>query len=55
LVEEVRLRKAAELIADSAKPIPMAQAEAREEIWTPDKDDDAEGSGESGKLWTPGG
>jgi trigger factor len=62
LVEEVRLRKAADLIANSAKPIPVAQAEARDAIWTPDKDEDgdspaSEGDGESetpGKLWTPG-
>jgi trigger factor len=60
LVEEVRLRKAAELIADSAKPIPMEQAEAREAIWTPDKDEAEpeaaeETAGEApGKLWTPG-
>jgi trigger factor len=62
LVEEVRLRKAAELIADSAKPIPVEQAEARDAIWTPDKDAEgdspsSEGEGESkapDKLWTPG-
>ncbi len=62
LREEVRLRKAAELIAETAKPIPVAQADAREAIWTPEKD---EASGETaaatgaeteapGKLWTPG-
>ena len=38
LRDEVRLRKAAELIADAAKPIPLEQAEAREKIWTPDKE-----------------
>ena len=62
LREEVRLRKAAELIADSAKPIPVEQAEAREAIWTPEKDEPeapdeggAEAEAESpGKLWTPG-
>jgi trigger factor len=62
LREEVRLRKAAELIADAAKPIPVAQADAREAIWTPEKGEEgdassAEGEPESetpGKLWTPG-
>lgn len=58
LRDEVRMRKAAELVAESAKPIPAAQAEAREEIWTPEKGEAAEGEGEGsdqpGKLWTPG-
>src|SRR5919197_4113727 len=51
LREELRLRKAAELIAGSARPIPQEQAAAREKLWTPEKER-AEGS-ESG-LWTPG-
>jgi trigger factor len=51
LRSELRLRKAADLIAGSAVPIPQGQAAAREQLWTPDKEK-AEG-GESG-LWTPG-
>jgi trigger factor len=51
LREDLRLRKAAELIASSARPIPQEQAAAREKLWTPEKER-AEGS-ESG-LWTPG-
>jgi trigger factor len=47
--EDIRARKAIELIADQAKPIPLAQAEAREQIWTPEKEREAAGS-----LWTPG-
>ena len=57
LRDEVRLRKAAELIAEQAKPIPKAQADAREAIWTPDKEseDQDEAAGEKrGELWTPG-
>jgi trigger factor len=57
LREEVRLRKAAELIAEQAKPIPKAQAEARDAIWTPDKEPEGEGEGAAekpGELWTPG-
>ncbi|HYH60930.1 MAG TPA: trigger factor [Solirubrobacterales bacterium] len=62
LREEVRLRKAAELIADSAKPIAVSAAEAREAIWTPEKgesepsaEDGEETESEApGKLWTPG-
>jgi len=33
--DEIRMRKASELIVAEAKPIPMAQAEAREKLWTP--------------------
>ncbi|HXE98946.1 MAG TPA: trigger factor [Solirubrobacterales bacterium] len=51
LREDLRMRKAAELIAGSATPIPQGQAAAREKLWTPEKER-AEG-GES-SLWTPG-
>ena len=58
LRDEVRLRKAAEVIADAAKPIPLEQEEAREKIWTPEKEKDEAAAGgkggESGGLWTPG-
>jgi trigger factor len=56
LRDEVRMRKAVDVIADSAKPIPIEQAEAREKIWTPDKEEGGEGeAGEKpGELWTPG-
>jgi trigger factor len=49
LREELRLRKAADVVAESAKPIPMEQAEAREKLWTPEKE-----RGPEGGLWTPG-
>lgn len=49
LREDLRARKAIELVADSATPIPLEQAEAREQIWTPEKEREAAGS-----LWTPG-
>jgi trigger factor len=45
LRDEVRMRKAAELIAEHAKPIPKAQAEAREAIWTPEKGEPDAGAG----------
>lgn len=48
--EDLRARKAMELVAESAKPIPKEQAEAREKIWTPEK----EQKEKSGELWTPG-
>ena len=51
LREELRLRGAAELIAEAAKPIPQEQAAARDKLWTPEKEK-PEGEG---SLWTPGG
>jgi trigger factor len=48
VVEDLKARKAIELVADSAKPIPLEQAEAREQIWTPEKEREA-----AGDLWTP--
>jgi hypothetical protein len=45
------MRKAVDLIVERAKPIPIEQAQAREDLWTPDKEEKAEGSGE---IWTPG-
>ena len=61
LRDEVRLRMAADVVAESATPIPVAQAAAREQIWTPDKEEPGESTAapgpeepEPGKLWTPG-
>jgi trigger factor len=50
LIEEIRMRKAAELIVEAAKPIEMDRAEAREKLWTPE----GEGRAAAGDLWTPG-
>jgi trigger factor len=47
--EDIRVRKAIDLVAESAQPIAMEQAEAREKLWTPEKEREAAGS-----LWTPG-
>jgi trigger factor len=47
--EDLRARKAIELVADAATPIPKEQAEAREKIWTPEKEKE-----KAGELWTPG-
>jgi trigger factor len=46
--DDIRFRKAIDLVAEAAKPIPLEQAEAREQIWTPEK-----GRKEAGSLWTP--
>jgi trigger factor len=54
--EDIRARKAIELVADAAKPIPKeeadarkGQAEAREKILAPEQ-----GQGKTSELWTPG-
>ncbi|MGH2922468.1 MAG: trigger factor [Solirubrobacterales bacterium] len=49
LAEDLRMRRALELIAEEANPIPIEQAEAREQIWTPESERE-----EKGALWTPG-
>ena len=46
--EDIAVRKAIDLIAESAKPIPLEQAEAREKIWTPEKEEE-----KPSELWTP--
>jgi trigger factor len=48
--EDIQVRKAIDLIAESAKPIPLEQAEAKEKIWTPEKEKEEE----KAELWTPG-
>jgi hypothetical protein len=48
--EDIRIRRAAEVVVDSATPIPLEQAEAREKLWTPEK----EQKERSGQIWTPG-
>ncbi len=58
LVEELRINKAADLVVDSAEPIAMDRAEAREKLWTPEGAGAGEGESGSGsgtsELWTPG-
>jgi trigger factor len=61
LREDLAARIAIELIAERAKPISVAQAQAREQLWTPGQEEAtptgaASGAGEgtaTGKLWTP--
>ena len=49
LREDLRLRKALDQVAGEVKRIPLAQAEARDAIWTPDKENPPTET----KLWTP--
>lgn len=48
LRKDLRMRRALESIAEKAKPIEIEKAEAREAIWTPEKERSEK------KLWTPG-
>jgi len=50
LREDLRLRAALDRVAAEVKPIPIDQAEARDAIWTPDKEKPEQET----KLWTPG-
>lgn len=50
LREDMTLRRAVDVIVDGAVPIEAGQAEAREKLWTPDK----ERGTEEKTLWTPG-
>jgi trigger factor len=50
LREDLRLRAALDRVAAEVKPIPLEQAQAREAIWTPDKETPETET----KLWTPG-
>jgi trigger factor len=50
LREDMRLRAALDRIVAEVKPIPVELAEARDAIWTPDKETPQQET----KLWTPG-
>ena len=50
LREDLRLRAALDRLASEVKRIPVELAEARESLWTPEKDK----PDTSAKLWTPG-
>lgn len=50
LREDIAMRKVVDLLVDSAKAISVEQAKARDELWTPEKDQPDEAK----QLWTPG-
>ena len=49
LKEDLAQRKAIDLVAESAKPISIDQAQARDKLWTPGDE-----RASAGQLWTPG-
>ncbi len=51
LREDIAMRKAVDLLVDSAKAITVEQAKARDKLWTPEKDEE---SASDKQLWTPG-
>jgi trigger factor len=51
LREDIAMRKAVDLLIETAKPIPAEQAAARERLWTPEKKQEQQGAGQ---IWTPG-
>ena len=59
LRRDIASRKAVDVLAEGATPISVDQAQARDKLWTPGKDEpegEGEGTpgGQPGKLWTPG-
>ena len=50
LREDIAMRKAVDLLVESAKPIASETAAAREKLWTPESEEAAP----SGQIWTPG-
>ncbi|HEX8645587.1 MAG TPA: trigger factor [Thermoleophilaceae bacterium] len=50
LREDIAMRKAVDVLVEHAKPIPADQAEARDKLWTPEK----EGKEKASQIWTPG-
>jgi trigger factor len=50
LREDIAMRKAVDLMVESATPITVDQAKARDKLWTPGK----EGEAAAKEIWTPG-
>jgi trigger factor len=52
LKEDLAARRAIDVLVEAATPITIEQAQARDKLWTPEKDAEEPGSGQ--ELWTPG-
>jgi FKBP-type peptidyl-prolyl cis-trans isomerase (trigger factor) len=50
LREDIAMRKAVDVLVESATPIPAERAAAREKLWTPEKEQEES----AGQIWTPG-
>jgi trigger factor len=53
LRQDLAAQKALDIVTESAKPITAEQAEAKEKLWTPEKET-AQSSAKSSPIWTPG-
>ena len=53
LRQDLRFKKALDEVVEAVTPIPVELAEARDKLWTPEKDE-KENDTSSRKLWTPG-
>jgi trigger factor len=53
--EDLAARQAVELVAERATPISVEQAQAREQLWTPEQEQEksGEGAAQPAGLWTP--
>ncbi len=51
LKADLAARRAADLLVEEAKAITVEQAQARDKLWTPDKEQSSEGTP---SIWTPG-
>ena len=54
LENELKGRKVIDEVVSKAKAIPFEQAEARDAIWTPEKEEEAAAAPKGEGLWTPG-
>ena len=55
LRQDVATKQAAELLVREASPITVEQAQARDKLWTPGKEDpEIAPTRPLGQLWTPG-
>ena len=52
LKEDLATSKALDVVVESAKPITIEQAQARDKLWTPERSKQAAGAGPG--LWKPG-
>jgi trigger factor len=53
LKEDLAAQRAVDLLVEHAAPITVEQAQARDKLWTPEKDD-AQSQAGGQQLWTPG-
>jgi trigger factor len=53
LRQDLAAQKALDVVVENAKPITAEQADAREKLWTPEKET-AQSGAKSSEIWTPG-